>query len=328
MARIAVDAMGGDHAPKEIIRGAVEASNEIGDSIILVGIEDQIERELHKYPQRDNISIQHASEVIGMNEPPAQIVKQKKDSSLNIAISLVKRGIADGIVSAGNTGALMASSLFGLGRIRGIERPAIATIFPSTKGEVLLLDMGANVDCKPKHLLQFAEMGSIYSKEVMHVPNPRVGLLNIGEEPEKGNELTISTYPLMKRLNINFIGNVESKEILSGKVDVVVCDGFIGNLILKFGESLGAMIYEILKEELSKHPMSKLGALFLLPAFKRLQKKIVYDELGGALLLGVNGIVIKAHGRAKSRAIKNAIKVAHEAINSNVVSVLSRAGEG
>jgi len=328
LARIAVDAMGGDHAPKEIIRGAVEASNEIGDSIILVGIEDQIERELHKYPQRDNISIQHASEVIGMNEPPAQIVKQKKDSSLNIAISLVKRGIADGIVSAGNTGALMASSLFGLGRIRGIERPAIATIFPSTKGEVLLLDMGANVDCKPKHLLQFAEMGSIYSKEVMHVPNPRVGLLNIGEEPEKGNELTISTYPLMKRLNINFIGNVESKEILSGKVDVVVCDGFIGNLILKFGESLGAMIYEILKEELSKHPMSKLGALFLLPAFKRLQKKIVYDELGGALLLGVNGIVIKAHGRAKSRAIKNAIKVAHEAINSNVVSVLSRAGEG
>jgi glycerol-3-phosphate acyltransferase PlsX len=321
--------MGGDYAPHELVKGAVEASNEIGVNIILVGIEDQLRYELSKYPHHENISIQHASEVIGMNESPTLAIKQKKDSSVNVAISMVKRGIAEGVISAGNTGALMTSSLFGLGRIKGIERPAIATIFPSSGGEVLLMDMGANVDCKPKHLVQFAKMGSIYAEQVMHVHTPKVGLLNIGEEPEKGNELTISTYPLLKKLsNINFTGNVESKEILKGKVNVVICDGFTGNLILKFGESLATMIYDLLKEEISKHPLSKAGALLLLPAFKRLQKRIDYDELGGALLLGVNGLVIKAHGRSKAKAIKNTIKVANEAINKKVVSVLSKAGEG
>ena len=329
MVRIAVDAMGGDYAPNEIVRGAIEASREIDAHIILVGIEDQISYELSKFPAYENVSIQPASEVIGMNDSPAQAVKQKKDSSINVAVSLIKRGIAEGVISAGNTGAIMAASLFGLGRIKGIERPAIATIFPSQKGEILLLDMGANVDCKPKHLVQFAKMGSIYAEKVMHKSNPKIGLLNIGEEPEKGNELTTSTYPLLKKTSdINFGGNVESKEIFSGKIDVVICDGFIGNLILKFGESLASMVYGLLKEEISKHPLSKAGALLLLPAFKRLQKKIDYDELGGALLLGVNGIVIKAHGRAKAQAIKNAIKVAHEAIDQKVVSVLSKVGEG
>ncbi|MFC1767339.1 phosphate acyltransferase PlsX [Candidatus Margulisiibacteriota bacterium] len=329
MARIALDAMGGDYAPKEIVKGAVEASNEIGINIILVGIEDQLRYELSKYPHHENISIQHASEMIGMNESPAQAVKQKKDSSVNVAISMLKRGIVEGVVSAGNTGALMTASLFGLGRIKGIDRPAIATIFPSSAGDILLMDMGANVDCKPKHLVQFAKMGSIYAEQVMHVHNPKIGLLNIGEEPEKGNELTISTYPLLKKENtINFTGNVESKEILKGKVNVVVCDGFTGNLILKFSESLATMIYDLLKEEISKHPLSKAGALLLLPAFKRLQKRIDYDELGGALLLGVNGLVMKAHGRSKAKAIKNTIKVANEAIGKKVVSVLSRVGEG
>ncbi len=320
--------MGGDFAPAETIKGAIQAlAGSDNIDIILVGQEERIKKELRRYKHISGISIVNATEIISTSESPIQAIKQKKDSSINIAVSLVKEGKAEAIVSAGNTGALMASALFGLGRIPGIERPAIASVFPSRKGNVVLLDMGANVDCKPKHLVQFAKMGSEYAERVLKINNPKIGLLNIGEEPEKGNELTTSTYPLLKETSLNFAGMVESKEIFSGKVDVVVCDGFIGNLILKFGESTAGFLFDLIKEELSKHPIMKLGVLFLIPALKRISKKVDYDEFGGAQLLGLNGVAIKAHGRAKAKAIKNAIRVAAESVSGEVVSYISKAGE-
>lgn len=329
MIRIALDAMGGDHAPSETIKGAISALSLFPKiEIILVGRQDAITKELRHYKKYSNISIVNSNEVIGTNEPPVQAIKQKKDSSLVKGVSLVKDNKADAFVSAGNTGALMAASLFGLGRVSGIERPALASIFPSKKGKVLLIDMGANVDCKPKHLVQFAKMGAVYSKYVLRVNNPKVGLVNIGEEPEKGNELTISTYPLLKdEKSINFVGMVESKEIFSGHIDIMVCDGFIGNLILKFGESTATFIFEMLAGELKSHPLAAFVALFLIPALLRLKKKVDYDEFGGAELLGVNGVVVKAHGRAKSKAIMNAIRVAVESVEGKVVDYIAKVGE-
>jgi len=314
--RIAVDAMGGDHAPAEIVKGAIAASQVLDAEIILVGTPAKLEKELRL--RNANLSIVAAAEVIGMNEPPAQAVRQKKDASVNVAIQLVKDGKADAVVSAGSTGALMAAALFKLGRIQEIERPAIATEFPLPSGKVLLLDMGANVDCKPIHLKQFAIMGSLYAEHVLHIKNPRVGLLNIGEEKEKGNELVRETWPLLKAAPINFIGNVESKEILRGKADVIVCDGFVGNLILKFAESLAGSVFKLFKEELTRGLLSKVGLAFLMPAIQRLRKKITYDEHGGAPLLGIQGVVYKAHGRAKAQAIKNAIIQTYEAASKKV----------
>jgi phosphate acyltransferase len=327
--RIALDAMGGDHAPSETIKGAVLAVHDNPNiEMILVGREAVIQRELKHHKDTSRISVFNATEVIETSEPPVQAMKQKKDSSIVKGVSLVKEGKADAFVSAGNTGALMASALFGLGRIAGIERPALAGIFPSKKGKVLLLDMGANVDCKPKHLEYFAKMGSVYSKYVLHIANPRVGLINIGEEPEKGNELTTSTYPLLKEeKSVNFTGMVESKEIFAGKIDVAVCDGFTGNLILKFGESTATFIFEMLASELKSHPLAAFAALFLIPSLFRLKKKVDYDEFGGAELLGINGVVVKAHGRAKSKAIKNAIRVAAESVEGKVVEYISKVGE-
>lgn len=322
MIRIAVDAMGGDHAPCEIVKGAIFASRALDAEIILVGDPAKLEKELCLH--KASLPIVAASEVIGMNEPPAQAVRQKKDASVNVAIQLVKEGKADAIVSAGNTGALMAAALFKLGRIEGIERPAIATEFPLPSGKVLLLDMGANVDCKPIHLKQFAIMGELYAKHVMHIKEPRVGLLNIGEEKEKGNELVRETWPLLEALPLKFIGNVESKEILQGKADVIVCDGFVGNLILKFAESLAGSVFKMFKEEITKGLMSKVGLAFLMPAIMRLRNKITYDEYGGAPLLGIQGIVYKAHGRAKSRAIKNAIIQTYEAAKEKVTEKISQ----
>ncbi|MFH1542159.1 MAG: phosphate acyltransferase PlsX [bacterium] len=318
MVKIAVDAMGGDHAPKEVVKGAILASQEYSIEVILVGDPQKISRELkgHKLP------IVSASEVIEMNEHPAQAVRQKKDASINVAVSLLKDGQADAIVSAGNTGALMAASLFKLGRIPGVERPAIAATFPLPEGNVILLDVGANADCKPKHLQQFAEMGSEYAKDVLHIDNPRVGLLNIGEEKEKGNELSRESWPLLKQAKINFVGNVESKEMLHGKCDVVVCDGFTGNLILKFSESFASAVYQMAKDELSKGILSKIGLAFLVPALMRLRKKVSYEDYGGAPLLGINGIVFKAHGRSKAQAIKSAIREAAEAVKGNVIKKL------
>ncbi len=321
--------MGGDHAPSETIAGAVLAAKELpAAELILVGREEAIARELKKHKHPGNISIINATEVIETSESPVQAIKQKKDSSIVKGVALVKENKAEAFVSSGNTGALMAASLFGLGRIRGIDRPALATIFPSKKGKLLLLDMGANVDCKPAHLVAFAKMGAVYSQYVLHVNDPKVGLVNIGEEPEKGNELTTSTYPLLKEeKSVNFIGMVESKEIFAGHVDVVVCDGFIGNLMLKFSESTATFILEMLGGELKSHPLAAFAAIFLIPALLRLKKKVDYDEFGGAELLGINGVVVKAHGRAKSKAIKNAIRVAYESVEGKVVEFISKVGE-
>ena len=324
MTRIAVDAMGGDYAPAEIVKGAVLASQELATEIVLVGKPQLLSHELEKYKEHGKLPIVPASEVIGNNESPAQAVKSKKDASINVAVSLVKQGKADGIVSAGNTGALMAAALFKLGRQPGVERPAIATEFPLPGGKVLLLDMGANVDCKPQHLQQFAVMGSLYAKHVLHIENPRVGLLNIGEEKEKGNELTREAWNLIKQTPVNFIGNVESKEILQGRADVIVCDGFVGNLILQFAESLVSSVFQLLKTELSKGVMNKIGLAFLLPALFKLRSKITYDDYGGAPLLGVNGVVFKAHGRAKAKAIKNAIRETAEAVKGNMAAKIEK----
>jgi phosphate acyltransferase len=326
--RVALDSMGGDHAPSETIKGAILALKAFPNlEVILVGQQDRIQKELKKYGHQPRISVLHASEVITTSEPPVQAIKQKKDSSIVRGAALVKEKKADAFVSAGNTGAIMAAALFGIGRIPGIERPAIVTMFPSKQGKVILLDMGANVDCKPTHLVSFAKMGSIYSQHVLHINNPRVGLVNIGEEPEKGNELTTSTYPLMKEVtSINFCGMVESKEIFAGHADVVVCDGFTGNLILKFGESTATFIFQMLADELKSHPLAAMAAMFLIPALLRLKKKVDYDEFGGAELLGINGVVVKAHGRAKSKAIMNAIRVAVESVEGNVVEFIQKAG--
>jgi len=316
--------MGGDFAPVEIIKGAVLASNELPVGLTLVGDRPTLEKELSRYGKKGEISIVHASEVIGNDESPVQAVKQKKNASINVAVSLVKKKEVGAVVSAGNTGALMAAGLFGLGRIPGVERPAIAAIFPTPSGPILLLDMGANVDCKPKNLVQFAEMGSLYAEHVMHIDKPRVGLLNIGEEKEKGNELAVSSWPLLKETKINFVGNVESKEILSHKVDVVVCDGFVGNLILKFGESISDLIVSLLKKELTKNFVTKFAAFLLLPALAGIKKSVDYDEAGGAPMLGINGVVFKAHGRARAKAFKNAIRAAHEAVREDLVGCISK----
>jgi glycerol-3-phosphate acyltransferase PlsX len=318
--------MGGDYAPAEIVKGAVLASQDLPVELILVGNPDKLNRELKKYKEKGKLPVVAASEVIEMDEHPAQAVKQKKDASINVAVSLVKEGKADAVVSAGNTGALMAASLFKLGRIPGIERPAIATEFPLPAGKVLLLDMGANVDCKPKHLAQFAVMGSLYAKHVLHIDNPRVGLLNIGEEKEKGNELTREAWPLIKNAPVNFIGNVESKEIMKGTADVIVCDGFVGNLILKFAESLAGAVFQMLKSELSKGILNKIGLTFLMPALLKLRKKLTYDEYGGAPLLGISGVVFKAHGRARAQAIKNALRETEDAVKGDMVGCISNLG--
>lgn len=316
MIRIAIDAMGGDYAPEEVVKGAEAYLKENEVSLLLIGDKDRIGK-LRKDPR---IEIVHSEEVIGMDESPVSAVKQKKNASINVAIELVKNKRADAVVSAGNTGAIMASALFKLGRIEGIERPAIATIFPNVHGgEFLLLDMGANVDCRPKHLEQFAQMGSVYAEHVMHIRNPRVGLLNIGTEIEKGNELTQQSYPLIKEKKLNFIGNVEGGDIFAGKVDVVVCDGFVGNIVLKISESLSTLLFTLLKDEIKKDLVSKAGALLLKPAFRNFRKRIDYDEHGAAPLLGIDGIVFKAHGRARAKAIKSAIRVCSEAVKENVV---------
>jgi len=329
--RLALDAMGGDHAPLEHIKGALLAAREFPDlHIILVGDRDKLFLQLSRLTKKQsvpNITITHASEVIGMDEPPTQAIKQKKDSSINVAVGLVKKGEAQAIVSTGNTGALMAAALLGFGRIKGIERPAIAAIFPTLNDdEVLLLDMGANVDCKPRQLVQFALMGSVYAEHVMHKTRPRVALLSIGTEAEKGNELTTTVNEMLDKEKINFIGNIEGTDILTGTSDVIICDGFVGNVILKFAESMAIAIFNLLKDEMGRNLITRFASFLLLPAFHNLRKRIDYDEHGGALMLGLQNICIKAHGRAKAKAIKNALRIAREAVKEDVVGCMQTVG--
>lgn len=315
--KIAVDAMGGDYAPREIVAGALEAVRD-GIEVILVGDSDSILKELGN-GRRDSIEIVHAAETIAMGEQPAIAVRKKKDSSIVRSVRLVKEGRAGAFVCAGSTGAVMAASLLGLGRIKGIDRPAIASVFPGEKGRTVLLDVGANVDCKPKHLLQFGIMGYLYAEKILGVKNPRVGLLSVGEEESKGNELTLEAFPLLKAAGINFVGNVEGRDIFNGLADVVVCDGFVGNVVLKAGEGLAMSLLKMMKEELARNWLSKMGTALTLPALKELRRRVDYAEYGGAPLLGVNGVVIVCHGSSTAFAVKNAIKVAANAVSSGLV---------
>ena len=325
--KVAIDAMGGDHAPEEILLGAMAAVKDYGCDIVLVGDETLLKEAMHKHGVREgeHIFVHHASEVIDMHESPGAAVRKKRDASVVVATRLVKEGECAAVISAGSTGAAVAAALFGLGRLPKIERATIATPIPNLTGTTMLLDSGANVDSKPKHLVQSAIMGSIYAQYVLGVENPRVGLLSIGEEETKGNELTLSTYPLLAQVqNINFIGNVEGRDIPKGSVDVVVCDGFVGNVVLKFGEGLASAIMRLLKDAVQQSGfLTKMASLMLLPVMKRLRKKLDYAEYGGAPLLGVNGCCIICHGSSKAKAIKNAVRVAKEFTEQQVATHIS-----
>jgi glycerol-3-phosphate acyltransferase PlsX len=325
--KIALDAMGGDHAPAAAIHAAVWAARDFGLTVQLVGRPEVIAAELAKHQTTGlDLPIIPASEVIEMHEHPATAVKSKKDASMVVALELVKTGQSDGFVSAGNTGGVLAAALFGLGRIKGIKRPALSTIFPndSPHGYCFLLDVGANTDVRPEFLLQFALMGHHYASQVLNIPNPRVGLLSTGEEEDKGSMLVQDATPLLKESGLNFIGNVEGKDIPVGLADVVVADGFSGNVFIKGAEGVASMILKMLRREIEARPLAKLGALLVRPAFRALQAKLDYREFGGGPLLGVNGIVIVAHGRSDAYAIRNAIHVAKQAAEKNIVGVIER----
>ncbi len=323
--KIVVDAMGGDFAPVETVKGAVDAVKELGIEVILVGDEDKVNDELARYSTgKLPVSVIHAPEVIEMGEPPAVALRKKKNSSIVVGTKLVKEGVGDAIVSAGNTGAAMGSALLGFGRIKGIHRPAIASVIPTVKGKSLILDVGANAECDPQNLLQFAVMGSIYSKKILGVEKPKVGLLNIGEEETKGNPIYLEAYRLIKDTDLNFIGNIEGRDITAGIADVIVCDGFVGNVVLKFGEGLAKDLMSMIKEELKKNVFVKLGAAIILSHAKGLRKKIDYSEYGGAPLLGINGVCIICHGTSQAKAIKNAIRAARECVEMDVVNSIKR----
>ena len=323
MIRVAVDAMGGDHGPEVVVEGVVQAVRDFPVEVILVGDEARVQAALKAKGRHDAISIVHASDVVAMGAHPVEAVKRQKDSSIVVACRLVKEGQAHAVVSAGSTGAAMASSLLQWGRVKGIERPAIGTVLPSRTGRCLLLDAGAQVDCRPKHLAQFAVMGSIYAERVLGIERPKVGLLNIGEEETKGNDVVLEAYAQLKELrNINFIGNVEGRDILPGNVDVVVCDGFVGNVVLKFAEGMAAAIFDLLKESINGDGRSRLGGFLLRPSLKRLWKRMDYTEYGGAPLLGVKGVSIISHGSSNAKAIRNAVRVAREAVAGRIVEAI------
>jgi glycerol-3-phosphate acyltransferase PlsX len=323
--RVALDAMGGDYAPSVNIEGAVETVNEHVDiDVILVGNESVIEKELqNKRYHASRISIRHASQVIDMHESSTAAIRRKKDSSIRVGIDLVKSGKVDAFVSAGHSGVVMATSLLLLGRSEGVDRPAIATIMPTLKDTFILVDAGANVDSKPENLLQFALMGNTYCKLVLNRARPRVGLLSIGEEDTKGNELTKEAFKLLKERQLNFIGNVEGKDIFTGKADVVVCDGFIGNIALKISEGLAETILKMLKREITSVSTGRVGYLLMKPAIRNFKKRTDYDEYGGAPLLGINGSCIISHGRSTSKAIKNALRVAADYSRKRVFDAIS-----
>ena len=324
MIKVVLDAMGGDNAPAEIINGALYAVQNFNVHIILVGDEHIIRKFNIDHPE---ISVVHASESIDMDESPLQAFKKKKGSSIHVGLNLVKDGKADAFLSAGNTGAVMSCSLFILGRIPGVDRPALASVIPTKKGHALMLDMGSNVDSKPIHLEQYAMMGHFFSSQVLHVDRPKVGLINIGEEEEKGNQLTQEAYEHLKENNVlNFVGNLEGKDILFHKADVIVCDGFVGNTLLKFGEGLVEFILSEIKHGImTSSPLSKLGGMLLKPVFKRIKKRIDYEEYGGAPLLGINGVSLVAHGKSKEKAIASGIRTAIESVETNMIEKISTA---
>ena len=325
--KIALDTMGGDHAPAAAVHAAVWAARDFKLTVQLVGQPKAIEAELAKHKTTGlDLPIIPASEVIEMHEHPATAVKNKKDASMVMAMGLLKTKDSDAFVSAGNSGGVLAAALFGLGRIKGIKRPALSVIFPndSPQGYCFLLDVGANTDVRPEFLLQFALMGHHYASQVLNIPNPRVGLLSTGEEEDKGNMLVQEVTPLLKASKLNFIGNIEGKDIPAGLADVVVTDGFTGNVFIKGAEGVASMIVKALEREIKARPLAVAGALLARPAFRALKAKLDYREYGGGPLLGVNGVVIIAHGRSDAYAIRNAIRVAKQAAEKNIVGVIEQ----
>lgn len=327
--KIIVDAMGGDHAPEVVIDGAVAAVNQYDTEVILVGDEAKIKKLLEKksYP-KDKISTYHAPDVIEMHESPAVSVRKKRNSSISIGINLVKEGKGDAFFSAGNTGAVVCAATLFLGLLPEVERPGIAIVTPSVKGISLIVDVGANIDAKPLHLLQYGIMGSAYLQNIFNIKNPSIGLLNVGEEESKGTDFVKDTYELLSKSNLNFVGNIEGKALFTGKCDVIVCDGFVGNVALKVTEGTAEAIQVFLKRHLLKtNLLGKIGILLLKKTFAKFKKEMDYAEFGGAPLLGVNGVVMIGHGRSNARAIKNAIRAAKEEVerqvNKKIVEAIS-----
>jgi glycerol-3-phosphate acyltransferase PlsX len=327
--RIVVDAMGGDLAPASVVEGAVCAAKQFDVEIILVGQKDLVDLELAKFaPLPRGLTVQHAQEVVRMDEAATVAVRKKKDSSITKAVELLKHRQADALVSAGNTGAVVCASTLYLGILSGVERPGIAITIPTLDGESVLIDAGANIDPKPAHLLQYAIMADTYIKSVLEKDNPRVGLLNIGEEETKGTGFLKETYSLLEQAKINFIGNIEGKDINSGECDCIVCDGFVGNVALKVSEGLVHVILEFIKREVAKSALGKLGAVFLKKGLSSFRKDMDYAEYGGAPLLGVDGVVIIGHGHSSANAIKNAIRVAIQEVRNDVNKKITEALRG
>ncbi len=325
--KIALDAMGGDHAPAAAVHGAVWAARDFGLTVQLVGRPEAIKDELAKHNTKGlDLTIVPASEVVEMNDTPSSAVKSKKDASMVVALRMVKNGESDAFVTAGNTGGALAAATFGLGRIKGIKRAALSTIFPTDgdRGYCFFLDAGANTDVRPEHLLQFAMMGHYYASRVLNITNPRVGLLSTGEEEHKGSILIHQVTPLLKQSGLNFIGNIEGKDVPAGLADVVVTDGFTGNVYIKGAEGVAWMIMKILEREIKARRLALLGALLARGAFRSLRSRLDYREFGGGPLLGVNGVVVIAHGRSDPYAVRNAIRAARAAAEQNIVQVIEK----
>lgn len=324
--KIVIDAMGGDQAPNEIIKGVIRAVNKFPDiTCILTGKENKLIEKLKEFTyDKEKLKVVNASQTVLMSDKPSQVLRNKKDSSIIVGANLVKENKADAFISAGNTGAVMAASIFNIGRVSNVKRPPIATVFPSKIGKTLVLDAGSNVDSKAGHLVQFAIMGQIYAEQVLNITNPRIGLLSIGEEKEKGNKLNTETYEMLEeeKLVNNFIGNVEGRDIFNGSCDVIVCDGFVGNIVLKTTEGVASYVFDLLKDTLTKNFKSKIRALLLKDELKKMKNKVDYRQYGGAPLLGLKSLVIIGHGSSDAQAIYSAIKVARESIKNNVVEII------
>lgn len=321
--RIVLDAMGSDSHPEPELHAALDAAQNWNDEVILVGPKEKLEDRLHSLSANQSlVRVVHAPEVLEMGDKPAESARHKSQNSMAVGMDLIKFGEADAFVTAGNTGGAMATALFRLGRIRGVKRPALTALFPVQGGHCVVLDIGANADCKPEYLQQFAVMGSIYANKVLGIDQPRVALLSNGEEAGKGNELVKETYPLLQSSGINFIGNVEGKELFGGEADVVVTDGFTGNILLKSSEAVAKLITEMLRAELTSSLRTKVGALLAQPAFRRIKKMMDPAEVGAAPLLGINGLVFVGHGRSDARALFNAIRVARQAVESGLLEAL------
>lgn len=327
--KIVVDAMGGDYAPEAVVKGAIAAVKEYGAEVILTGEQEKIKSLLKKYRYNGSlISVYHTSEVIEMQDSAANSIRKKRDSSIVVGLNLVKEGKAEAFFSAGNTGAVVCGASLSLGLLPGIERPGIGIIIPTFKGPSMVIDVGANIDPKPAQLLQYGIMADAYLKYILNKPNPSVGLLNVGEEETKGTDFAKETHELLSRSKLNFIGNVEGKDIFSGKSDAIICDGFVGNVALKVTESVVELLQRLLKKYLKTDPLGILGILLLKTSLSRIKKAIDYSEYGGAPLLGVNGVVIIGHGRSNVKAIKNAIRAAKEEVerkfNEKILEAINR----